>query len=61
VPPDPGRRLADYSISNKKHRNGTITGMLRNVYEFLVPKYPIGTFVIYSCLGEGTFRAKPVR
>ena len=50
-----------YSISNKKHRNGTITGKLRNVYEFLVPKYPIGTFVIYSCLGEGTFRAKPAR
>ena len=51
----------NYSISNKKHRNGTITGKLRNVYEFLVPKYPIGTFVIYSCLGENTFRAKPVR
>jgi hypothetical protein len=50
-----------YEISNKKHRNGTITGKLRNVYEFLVPKYPIGTFVIYSCLGENTFRAKPVR
>jgi hypothetical protein len=50
-----------YSISNKKHRNGTFTGKLRNVYEFLVPKYPIGTFVIYSCLGEGTFRAKAVR
>ena len=50
-----------YSISNKKHRNGTITGKLRNVYEFLVPKYPIGTFVIYSCLGEGTYKAKPIR
>jgi hypothetical protein len=50
-----------YSISNRKQRNGTITGKLRNVYEFLVPKYPIGTFVIYSCLGEGTFRAKPVK
>ena len=50
-----------YSLSNKKHRNGTITGKLRNVYEFLVPKYPIGTFVIYSCLGENTFKAKPAR
>jgi hypothetical protein len=50
-----------YSLSNKKHRDGTITGKLRNVYEFLVPKYPIGTFVIYSCLGENTFKAKPVR
>ena len=51
----------NYSISNKKHRNGTITGKLRNVYEFLVPKYPIGTFVIYNCLGEGTFKASPKR
>jgi hypothetical protein len=50
-----------YQISNKKHRNGTITGTLRNVYEFLVPKYPIGTFSIYSCLGEATFQAKPAR
>ena len=50
-----------YEISNRKHRNGTITGKLRNVYEFLVPKYPIGTFVSYSCLGEGTFSAKPRR
>jgi hypothetical protein len=25
----------------------------------MVSKYPIGTFVIYSCLGEATFKAKP--
>ena len=49
------------SISNKKHRNGTITGKLRDEYEFLIPKYPIGTFSIYSCLGEATFSAKPIR
>ena len=30
-------------------------------YEFLIPKYPTGTFSIYSCLGEATFTAKPVR
>jgi hypothetical protein len=34
-------------------------GKLRWQYEFLIPKYPIGTFSIYSCLGEGTFTAKP--
>jgi hypothetical protein len=50
-----------YQVSTKKLRNGTITGKLRNVYEFLVPKYPIGTFVIYSCLGESSFKARPVR
>jgi hypothetical protein len=26
----------------------------------LVPKYPIGTFVIYSCLGSAKFTARPV-
>ncbi len=41
-------------------KNGLITGTQRIQYQFLIPKYPIGTFSIYSCLGEGTFRAKPV-
>jgi hypothetical protein len=48
-----------FEVTTKKLRNGTIRGKLRRVYEFLVPKYPIGTFVIYSCLGENTFTAKP--
>jgi hypothetical protein len=34
---------------------------MRWQYEFLIPKYPIGTFAIYSCLGEATFAAKPKR
>jgi hypothetical protein len=50
-----------FRITTKKFRNGTIKGSLRWQYEFLIPKYPIGTFSIYSCLGEATFRAKPVR
>jgi hypothetical protein len=37
-----------------------ISGTQRMQYSFLIPKYPIGTFTIYSCLGEGKFREKPV-
>jgi hypothetical protein len=51
----------NYEVSSKKLRNGTIRGKIRQQYSFLVPKYPIGTFVIYSCLGSATFSAKPVR
>jgi hypothetical protein len=50
-----------FRVITKKLRNGIIKGSLRWQYEFLIPKYPIGTFPIYSCLGEATFRAKPLR
>ena len=49
----------NFEVTTKKLRNGTIRGHLRKQYEFLVPKYPIGTFIIYSCLGEATFKARP--
>ncbi len=49
-----------FEVRTKKLRNGVITGHLRKQYEFLISKYPIGTFSIYSCLGEATFRAKPL-
>jgi hypothetical protein len=39
--------------------NGTIRGQLRQQFSFLIPKYPIGTFIIYSCLGTTKFTAKP--
>src|SRR4051812_39364742 len=48
-----------FRVITKKFRNGTVKGSLRWQYEFLIPKYPIGTFSIYSCLGEATFHAKP--
>jgi len=51
----------NFRVTTKKLRNGTIKGSLRWQYEFMIPKYPIGTFVIYSCLGEATFAAKPKR
>jgi hypothetical protein len=49
----------NYKFSTKKLRNGTIRGQLRQQFEFLIPKYPIGTFIIYSCLGTTKFTAKP--
>ena len=52
---------ANFRFISKKLRNGTIKGSMRWQYEFLIPKYPIGTFSIYSCLGEATFQAKPAR
>ncbi len=42
----------------KRRGKGSITGRMRLQYSFLIPKYPIGTFTIYSCLGGGTFKAK---
>jgi hypothetical protein len=46
--------------SRLNRRTGAITGTQRIQYSFLIPKYPIGTFVIYSCLGSGKFKAHPV-
>ena len=51
----------NFRVKSKKLRNGTIKGSLRWQYTFLIPKYPIGTFTIYSCLGEATWVAKPKR
>jgi hypothetical protein len=50
----------NYKFSTKKLRNGTIRGQLRQQFQFLIPKYPIGTFTIYSCLGTTKFSARPV-
>ena len=51
----------NYTVSTRRTRNETITGALRLQYQFLIPKYPIGTFSIYSCLGNTKFSAKPAR
>jgi hypothetical protein len=51
-----------HTLSSKlNRRTGAITGTQRIQYSFLIPKYPIGTFVIYSCLGSGEFKAKPLK
>ena len=44
-----------------KRRGRRISGRMRTQYEFLISKYPIGTFAIYSCAGGATFKAKPRR
>ena len=49
----------NYEFSTRKLRNGTIRGTLRQQFQFLVPKYPPGTFVIYGCLGVTHFRRSP--
>ncbi len=41
----------------KRRGKRAFTGRMRLQYSFLIPKYPIGTFTIYSCLGGGTFKA----
>jgi hypothetical protein len=51
----------NHTITTRKARSGKITGSVRLQYSFLIPKYPIGTFSIYSCLGEMKFSAKPAR
>ena len=43
-----------------KRSGKAITGKMRLQYEFLIPKYPIGTFTIYSCLGGAKYKAKRV-
>ncbi len=45
----------------KRKAGGVITGKMRLQYSYMVSKYPIGTFVIYSCLGGATFKAKAAR
>jgi hypothetical protein len=52
----------NHTLTSKlNRRTKVITGTYRIQYEFLVPKYTPGTFSIYSCLGAGKFKAKPVK
>jgi hypothetical protein len=44
-----------------KRAGDKLSGRMRTQYQFMIPKYPIGTFSIYSCLGGATFKAKTVR
>jgi hypothetical protein len=51
----------NHDIWTDRRPGGVIKGRMRLQYEFLIPKYPIGTFSIYSCLGGAKFKAKAVR
>ena len=50
----------NHQMWTKKRPGGRIRGRMRLQYQFLIPKYPIGTFAIYSCLGGAKFKAKRV-
>jgi hypothetical protein len=51
----------NHTINTSRSRNGTISGSIRVQYSFMIPKFPIGTFTIYSCLGNIKFKARPAR
>jgi hypothetical protein len=52
----------NHTLTSKlNRRTKAITGTYRIQYEYLVPKFTPGTFSIYSCLGAGKFKAKPVK
>ena len=51
----------NHTVSTRRGRNGTVSGAIRLQYQFMIPKYPIGTFTIYSCLGNMKFTARPAR
>jgi len=53
--------LVNQEFTSRRGRNGRITGKLRMQYSFLISKYPIGTFNVYSCLGTATYKARPKR
>ena len=42
----------------RRGKGGVISGRMRLQYQFMISKFPIGTFSIYSCLGGATFKAK---
>lgn len=50
----------NHTINTRRTRSG-FSGSIRVQYSFLIPKYPIGTFSIYSCLGNMKFSAKRAR
>lgn len=52
----------NHTLTSKLNRKtGQITGSQREQYEFLMPTFPFPNIIIYSCLGEGTFKAHPVK
>ncbi len=51
----------NHTVTTRRARNGTISGSVRVQYQFMIPKYPPGTFSIYSCLGGMRFSARPAR
>jgi hypothetical protein len=51
----------NHTMTLRRAGKRVIKGSLRVQYSFLIPKYPIGTFSVYSCLGSTKFRAEATR
>ena len=49
----------NHTLTVRRAGKNRIAGKIRVQYEFMIPKYPPGTFTIYSCLGNATFSARP--
>ena len=50
-----------HTVTTRRARDKTISGSIRVQYSFLIPKFPIPSFAIYSCLGNTKFSATPKR
>lgn len=48
-----------YEISLKKGKRGKLRGKLHLTFSFIIPTYPMPSMIIYSCVGNTTFTAKP--
>lgn len=49
----------NHTVTTRRGRNDLVSGSIRVQYSFLIPKFPIGTFAIYSCLATTEFSARP--
>ena len=49
-----------HQMSTERKPGGVIKGRMRLLYQFLIPKYPIGTFSIYSCHGGAAYKVEKV-
>ena len=50
-----------WTLNMRRAGSNKVVGAMHLTYEFLIPKYPIGTFTIYSCTGDMKFTAKAAR
>jgi hypothetical protein len=49
----------NYKVSLKNGRRGALSGKLHVSFSFIIPTYPMPSMIIYSCVGDSTFSARP--
>lgn len=49
----------NYKVALKNGRRGALTGRLHVTFSFIIPTYPMPAMIIYSCVGDSTFSARP--